>query len=263
MDVDTIHKGEDFRKALDGALSRSSVLLAIIGRNWLHASDENDAQRIFKVDDFVRLEIATALKADIPIIPVLVDGSAMPSADRLPDDIKLLASKQAAIVSHDNFPSDMDRLERDLRAFLPGRRFRTVQFVPVVICGFAIIALLFAWYWRGAHQNVRRNGKAPSTSTDPIARLPPGRPCKEERGAKTPSGISTALSVVFSNQRDTAVNVYWLDVSGNRQHYFTLDGGQSRSVQTYVGHIWIATDAANECVRMYIADQVDRVVQIR
>jgi len=60
--------------------------------------------------DFVRVEIATALKRNIRVIPVLVDGASMPRFNDLPDDLKLLARRNAVEVSHNRFNADFGRL---------------------------------------------------------------------------------------------------------------------------------------------------------
>ena len=55
------------------------LLIAVIGKRWLLASDEEGKRRLDNTEDFVRLEISTALKRNIGVIPVLVDGASMPS----------------------------------------------------------------------------------------------------------------------------------------------------------------------------------------
>ena len=76
-------------------------------------------RRIDNPEDFVRMEIATALKRDIRVIPVLVDGASMPRSVELPDDVKALARRNALEVSHARFKADSERLidavERVLR----------------------------------------------------------------------------------------------------------------------------------------------------
>lgn len=118
MDVDSIEKGRDFTKVLDAHLADSDVMLTIIGRHWLGACDENGQRRLDDPGDFVRLEVANALKRDIAVIPVLVDGARMPKAAQLPDDMKLLANRQASMVTHENFARDIEGLERDLKVLL-------------------------------------------------------------------------------------------------------------------------------------------------
>jgi tetratricopeptide (TPR) repeat protein len=122
MDVDTIEKGRDFRKALDETLARCQVMLAIVGPNWLDARDEAGARRLEHAGDYVHQEIAVALKRNIPVVPVLVNGAKLPGEAQLPASLKGLAMRQAAIVTHENFQSDMAGLERDIRALITSPR---------------------------------------------------------------------------------------------------------------------------------------------
>jgi hypothetical protein len=56
------------------------VLLALIGLKWLDARDENGThRRLDDPDDFVRIEIVTALQRNIPVIPILLDGAKIPN----------------------------------------------------------------------------------------------------------------------------------------------------------------------------------------
>ena len=86
------------------------MLIAVIGRHWLTSWDEEGERRIDNPEDSVRVEIATALKRDIPVIPVLVDGASMPRSGELPDDVKALARRNSLEVSHTRFKADSERL---------------------------------------------------------------------------------------------------------------------------------------------------------
>ena len=61
-------------------------------------------------EDFVRVEVGTALKRGVRVIPVLVEGALMPQASQLPEDLKPLARRNALSVSHDRFRADSERL---------------------------------------------------------------------------------------------------------------------------------------------------------
>jgi hypothetical protein len=111
MDVDTIEAGMDFIVAIEESVGSCQVLLAIIGKRWLNSSDEEGKRRLDNPEDSVRLEIATALKRNIRVIPVLVDGALMPPASALPDDLKLLVRRNALEISHNRFNADFGQLE--------------------------------------------------------------------------------------------------------------------------------------------------------
>jgi len=114
IDVDAIVPGVDFVQALDDALRDCDVLLAIIGKNWLEARSDDGKRRLESSDDFVRVEIATALGHDIRVVPVLVDGAQMPASTDLPEDLQSLTRRHAVELSHMRFATDTDRLARAL-----------------------------------------------------------------------------------------------------------------------------------------------------
>jgi hypothetical protein len=59
----------------------------------------------------VRIEIEAALAKKIPVIPVLIDGTALPPPVQLPEGLRDLAFRQAAPVdSGRDFHPHMDRL---------------------------------------------------------------------------------------------------------------------------------------------------------
>jgi hypothetical protein len=118
LDVDSIPLGVDFVKHLSAEVARCDVLLAVIGPRWLDLRDENNERRVDKLDDFARIEIGAALKRDIPVIPVLIDGTKIPRADLLPEDIKGLSVRNGLDLRHSSFHVDMNRLVRELKATL-------------------------------------------------------------------------------------------------------------------------------------------------
>lgn len=110
-DVDSIPLGRDFRDILDEAVRRSDVVLVVIGSQWLELKDANGKRRIDDSRDYVRTEIEIALECKIPVIPILVQGADMPSANKLPLSIRDLAYKNGLHVRPDpDFHRDMDRL---------------------------------------------------------------------------------------------------------------------------------------------------------
>jgi hypothetical protein len=79
------------------------VLLAVIGRKWLSAQDDEGKRRLDNPDDFVRIEIATALRRNIRVIPILLDGATVPKANELPEELKELALRNGLDVRHASF----------------------------------------------------------------------------------------------------------------------------------------------------------------
>jgi hypothetical protein len=120
MDVAAIAIGRDFRKAIDESVATCSVLLVVIGRGWIDATNENGHRRLDDPNDFVRLETSAALRRDIPVIPVLVQGAKMPRAEQLPDDLKELAYRNAVELTHTRWISDFQVLLHGLRTYVEG-----------------------------------------------------------------------------------------------------------------------------------------------
>ncbi len=120
MDVNAIQPGRDFRKAIDESIHKCSVLLAVVGRDWLESKNASGQRRLDDETDFVRLEIASALKLDIPVVPVLVRGARMPSADQLPADLRELAYRNAVELTHARWKSDVRVLIQALRPYMGG-----------------------------------------------------------------------------------------------------------------------------------------------
>jgi hypothetical protein len=118
-DVDAIPLGVDFRVHLDQAVGKCSVLIAVIGNQWLTETDSDGKLRLNDPRDFVRIEIESALKRRIPVIPVLVQSTSMPSAEKLPVSLSELAYRNGIPIRPDpDFHKDMDRLIRGIESFV-------------------------------------------------------------------------------------------------------------------------------------------------
>lgn len=131
MDIDSIPFGVDFHGWLDGEVSKASIVLALIGAGWIDARDETGERRLDNPDDFVRIEIESALRRDIPLVPVLIGGAQMPKAGELPDTLRSLARRNAAFVDMArDFHMHMDRLIAGLEWHLNGQPSTTAGSRP-------------------------------------------------------------------------------------------------------------------------------------
>jgi hypothetical protein len=140
LDVDEIKPGEDFVARIDQALKEGSALVAVIGPGWRDVRDAKGRRRLDNPRDFVRQEIAMALKRGLLIIPVLVGEAKMPAKDQLPADIAELARHNAVEISHGRFEYDMQRLVTAL-----GGAYGTVtiSLVARLENGFALFSNLY------------------------------------------------------------------------------------------------------------------------
>jgi TIR domain len=117
-DVDSIELGDDFVEAIAAAVGSCDVLLALIGDEWLTIGDGDGKRRLDDPADFVRLEIEAALARDVLVIPILVDGATMPSAEELPPSLAALSRRQALELSPARFEFDFSRLLKVLEKTL-------------------------------------------------------------------------------------------------------------------------------------------------
>jgi tetratricopeptide (TPR) repeat protein len=112
-DVSEIGVGVDFVAHVERAVGASVALIAVIGPTWVSASDER-GRRLDLPDDFVRVEIRTALARKIRVIPVLVGNAEMVDEAQLPDDLKPLARWNAIKIVEEYYDQAIDKLVQSL-----------------------------------------------------------------------------------------------------------------------------------------------------
>ncbi|MGI9021796.1 MAG: tetratricopeptide repeat protein [Acidimicrobiales bacterium] len=117
-DIDAIAPGANFVDAIQESVLGCGALLAIIGREWPDCTNPDGGRRLDDPEDFVRLEIASALEHGVAIIPVLVEGAHMPSSRDLPEPLTELAQLNALEISDSRFDYDVGRLIERLDALV-------------------------------------------------------------------------------------------------------------------------------------------------
>lgn len=137
VDVDSIPFGVDFRKHLDDQVAKCDVFLAVIGPDWTGTKDGKGKSRLEDPRDFVRIEIESALKREIPIIPVFVRGAKFPATERLPTNVHDLSYRNGLEVrSGHDFHKDMNRLieflKQQVRGFSETQLERSTSSKPVL-----------------------------------------------------------------------------------------------------------------------------------
>lgn len=156
IDVDNIPVGVDFAKHLDNQVAQCDVLLAVIGPGWLGAGKaQSGERRLDDPKDFVRIEIASALRRGIQVAPVLLDGTPLPTADQLPDELKPLVLRNAIEVRRATFDADAKRMIRGLKLIEETRRDADGKARPGSGKGMLIASVLLvlalggagAWVW--------------------------------------------------------------------------------------------------------------------
>lgn len=142
LDVRDISLGENFVEKISEAIGASKVLIVVIGKTWLSATDVDGVRRLDKAQDFVRMEVAIALERGVELLPVLLPGAVMPSAEDLPDDIAPLAYRQAREISDVDFDHDVDSISSALaKALGVSRRPRYLRRAAIVYAASALIVV--------------------------------------------------------------------------------------------------------------------------
>ncbi len=137
LDVGSIPLGVDFRQYLSDQIKANDVVLVIIGPDWARIMTERASQ----INDFVRIEIESALQQDKLIIPVLVKNATMPDFSGLPNSIQDLQWRNSAIVRRQpDLESDCNRLADGIRNYFWDKRL--VESEKSIS---EVLSNLFAW----------------------------------------------------------------------------------------------------------------------
>lgn len=124
MDIDSLAGGDLFAQEIDKHLQQCSVVLVMIGREWLSLRDASGRRRVDDPADYPRLEVAAALRRGIRVIPVLVGQAVLPRAEELPQDIAGLAQRQAIRLARERFDADVRKVLAAVAAAMPARWWR-------------------------------------------------------------------------------------------------------------------------------------------
>ena len=119
-DVDSIIVGGDFRAQLEQSLNRCRVFICVMGDQWAGPAGSK-SRSIDDPKDFVRIEVETALRRGIPIIPAFVRGFNMPPKEFFPESLTKLADRQGLALRPDpDFRNDVARLTSSVARHLEG-----------------------------------------------------------------------------------------------------------------------------------------------
>lgn len=212
-DVDSIRPGDDFREVLARHLGVCEVLLAVIGPRWATSADDAGRLRLHDPGDYVRIEIAAALRRrDVRVLPVLVHDAEVPGALTLPEDLRPLAVRQAIELRDTRWEDDVHHLV-DAMGRPPGplhrllRRYRWQS--AVALLGVAAAAIVLALFpdepppsspspSEAAAQTAAPPSSAPRTAAPAAAPLPGTvRINFQASDASTPQGFTADVGQPF------------------------------------------------------------------
>lgn len=179
MDVEGgIQRGEDFASALQRAVESVDAMIILIGRQWLTCSGPNGQRRIDQPDDWVRQETAIALRRGILVLPVLVDGASMPVEAELPEDIRLLARRQASEISDTRWGYDVSQIIATLEHLMrrPFWRRTPRRKAGLALVGLTIVAAIGFALWRPTFSPISHSpvmSSPPTPASSAAASAPP------------------------------------------------------------------------------------------
>jgi hypothetical protein len=170
IDVD-MRAGTNFPIVLERRLADCKVMLVLIGPDWLNARDEKGQRRLDEPDDWVRIEIAHALRRGITVIPVRVNGAELPAKAILPEEIRGLLDYQAVSVSLAGFRNEMAGLVRDIRSISDPWPRRRVGAIAATI---ALLLAVFGLFKVAGLSNALGPIRPPSSSQGSAGTTPNG-----------------------------------------------------------------------------------------
>ncbi|MFD3741012.1 toll/interleukin-1 receptor domain-containing protein [Streptomyces sp. NPDC058629] len=117
----SIPPGADFAEILRRQAAECELMCVLIGPGWLDARGEDGVRLLDRDHDWVRVEIATALRAGNRVVPVLLgDATPLPDASTLPAVIAELAALQFLRVPETHLPDGLAHLGDELASLLSG-----------------------------------------------------------------------------------------------------------------------------------------------
>jgi hypothetical protein len=146
MDVDNMPAGIDFVTYLNSWVESCDLFLALIGPRWLDAKNAAGGRRLDDPEDYVTIEIAAALRREIPVVPVLADGARMPKSEELPEQLKPLVRRHAVEIRNAQFGRDADALVQKIREALRSARPDRRGLTATVAATAVILAVGIAIY---------------------------------------------------------------------------------------------------------------------
>ena len=164
-DVDAVAAGADFVAAIGAELDRCDAVLAVIGPTWSTVTGPDGSPRLNHPGDYVHHELASALRRDIPVVPVLVSGATMPAPDALPDELRPLLQRQAVTLRDDSWLRDVNGLvdslrgERAAAATRKSRRRTIVVLLGTMLAALVVLGVVLA---------ARQGGDGSSSASPPV-----------------------------------------------------------------------------------------------
>lgn len=142
LDVDDIRPGSIFASEIERNLGAADVVAVVITSDW---GTELRRRLSLPDPDYVRAEIAFAMRTPARVVPVLIDDATLPVAADLPADVAPLVERQAVTLRASAWTDDVERLVDGI-----GRPYcwrclalRTLVVVPAIIVAVWVLLRIF------------------------------------------------------------------------------------------------------------------------
>jgi hypothetical protein len=130
LDEDSLREGEIWTDRLEKAVTQAKIIVALIGPNWLAASDQYGRRRLDMENDWVRKELLFAHCHDVGVIPVLInEGTDIPPKEGLPDVLSWLSEIQIMRLRNDDWHHGVGSL---MDTLIKQHGFTDIQRGPVL-----------------------------------------------------------------------------------------------------------------------------------
>ena len=253
MDVDSLSAGQRFEAELANALTACDVFIAIIGPRWMDLL--RSKSQMSGLRDFVRDEIALALRRKIMVVPVRVGREnnlpPLPRAKDLPSDIRDLVNYQKHDVVHENFARDIAELaEAITRVRRSRRRNRPFPWAWACACAAASIVLSLAALVYVLPTNPVKVTWAPSAHALTTGSVPQTQPSRSASSLSPPTTDCDRLAAAPSDPNAVAPAVNYVNLDHGRAAVACEDAtARHPDVARFWFQLGRAHDAASEADR--------------
>jgi pterin-4a-carbinolamine dehydratase len=118
IDTENIRTADTWAQQIENVLRGASLVVLVIGKNWLSSSDEFGRRRLDLPDDWVRREIETSIASGKKIVPLLIEGAGLPGREALPPSIAPLLGIQTRRMDVEAISTDMTDLVKQVGELL-------------------------------------------------------------------------------------------------------------------------------------------------
>jgi CheY-like chemotaxis protein len=101
VDTGSIGGGELYRQVISGAIATSNVMFALVGSSF-------DAARLHEPTSVIAYEWQRARFHGATVVPVLVDGGAMPTEEQLPSPLRWITRRNALALRRGSLSADIE-----------------------------------------------------------------------------------------------------------------------------------------------------------